>query len=73
VERHISSDRKQLYAKLRDDLKSIIPFTSNITPDAHLQQLTNSDSIAAITSSLFRASVKTGSVSVASMEKFFDT
>jgi Major Facilitator Superfamily. len=70
IERYVVDSGSEQYSKLRDDLKSIIPFTSNITPDAHLQQLTNSDSIAAITSSLFRASVKTGSVSVASMEKF---
>eukprot|EP00557_Chaetoceros_sp_GSL56_P005250 CAMPEP_0176505870 /NCGR_PEP_ID=MMETSP0200_2-20121128/16735_1 /TAXON_ID=947934 /ORGANISM="Chaetoceros sp., Strain GSL56" /LENGTH=1187 /DNA_ID=CAMNT_0017905473 /DNA_START=36 /DNA_END=3600 /DNA_ORIENTATION=+ len=70
VERHISYDRKHLYEKLHRDLKTDLPFSSSISPDAHLQQLTNSDSIAAITSSLLRASVKTGSVNVAFMEKF---
>jgi len=70
VERHISYDRKHLYEKLHRDLKTDLPFSSSISPDAHLQQLTNSDSIAAITSSLLRASVKTGSVNLASMEKF---
>mmetsp|Transcript_13898 Transcript_13898/g.26167 ORF Transcript_13898/g.26167 Transcript_13898/m.26167 type:complete len:1367 (+) Transcript_13898:71-4171(+) len=70
VEKYVDNSANDQNSKLRDDLNNIQPFSTNISPDAHLQQLTNSDSIAAITSSLLRASVKTGSVNLASMEKF---
>ena len=60
---------------LREELNLMAPFVSSFSkdrlgPDAHLQQLTNSDSLAAITSSLLKASMKASSINVASMEKF---
>lgn len=60
---------------LREELNFLAPFVSSFSkarlgPDAHLQQLTNSDSLAAITSSLLKASMKASSINVASMEKF---
>ena len=61
---------------LRHELNTIPPFMTSFKfdsatgPDAHLQQLANSDSIAAITSSLLKASIKTRSMNSASMEKF---
>lgn len=62
--------------QLRDDLNTIAPFVSTFSfnanqgPDVHLQQLTSSESIAAITLSLLKASIKAGSMNILSMEQY---
>jgi MFS family permease len=62
--------------KLREDLNNISPFVSSFSfntdqgPDVHLQQLTNSESIAAITLSLLKASIKAGSMNILTMEQY---
>ncbi len=66
-----SSLRREL-DKMRPFLSSLSTHSSGLetSADLHLQQLTNSNAIAAITSSLLKASLNTGSMNLSSVEKF---
>eukprot|EP00554_Chaetoceros_debilis_P008935 CAMPEP_0194105894 /NCGR_PEP_ID=MMETSP0150-20130528/6008_1 /TAXON_ID=122233 /ORGANISM="Chaetoceros debilis, Strain MM31A-1" /LENGTH=1264 /DNA_ID=CAMNT_0038793885 /DNA_START=23 /DNA_END=3814 /DNA_ORIENTATION=+ len=78
-ERIISPDKKHSSARhdsLRNEVDKMHPFVSSFSIDSekgaelHLQILTNLDAIAAITSSLLKASMSTGAMDAASIERF---
>lgn len=77
-EKIISPNKKHSSARdaLRSEVDKMHPFVSSFSIDSekgaelHLQILTNLDAIAAITSSLLKASMSTGVMDAASIERF---